>query len=120
MTSGTATGWRERCQMPSSSIAGGALRRLRSWRPNPQASLMIACGWASSTSGTFTTRCPQAAEVFSRKVPYFMKVYHPDFVGNPGQTIITLAMWSGLTPFKFNVSQVGNDKDVKKLLSTVG
>ena len=30
------------------------------------------------------------------------------------------AIWLGLTPFKFIVSQVGYDKDIERLLSTVG
>lgn len=64
--------------------------------------------------------CIEKAEAFSRKVPFYKKVFHPDFVERPAHTIAMLAQWFGLSPFKFDVSQVGHDKDIKRLLSTFG
>lgn len=63
--------------------------------------------------------CFEKAEAFSKMVPFFKKVYHTDFVENPKVVIGMLAIWLGLTPFKFDVSQVGRGKDIKAILSQV-
>ena len=60
--------------------------------------------------------CLEKAEAFGRTVPFFYKSYHPLFVEDPTQVLAEISAWAGLTPFKFDVSEVSYDKDIKRLL----
>jgi hypothetical protein len=69
---------------------------------------------------SFYDMCVEASEAFGRTVPFYRKVYHPGFVENPKAMMAMIATWAGLTHFNFDVSQVGHNKDIKKVLSAVG
>ena len=60
-------------------------------------------------------KCLDRAETFKNRIPFFKKIFHPDFVANPKVTN-DLVEWLDLTPFNFNFKEISYSKNIKTIL----
>ena len=56
------------------------------------------------------------AHDFGRYVQHLNFVKHQAMLDNPKKTVDDIAEWLGLAPFEFDVSMVGEDKDIKAVI----
>lgn len=63
----------------------------------------------------FYDKAFQAGEIFGAQVSNFRRHYHPSLLENPEKEIMEIAVWLGLSSWKFDVSPVGG-VNVKSLL----
>jgi hypothetical protein len=91
----------------------------KSWsKPTSFVNDMLRSGGIEYQRGYYQF-CLEKAEAFARAVPFFYKLHHPRFVEDPKRVMAEISAWAGLAPFKFDVSQVSCDKNIKDVLYRV-
>lgn len=60
--------------------------------------------------------CLEQTQEFKNKVPYFKQIHHLDFVKDPTGVMSDICKWAALPSFRFNVSHVSLDKDIKNII----
>jgi Sulfotransferase family len=58
----------------------------------------------------------KAGEILASKVPFFIKIYHKDFVNHPSRIMRMITEWVGLSHFNFDLRFVSYNKDIKLFL----
>lgn len=59
------------------------------------------------------------AHSFGESVPHFRDFLNRTLLESPQECMEELSTWLGLSPFRFNTSQVGMGRDVKRLLAVL-
>lgn len=64
-------------------------------------------------------KCIERSEALKNRVPFFKKVYHPDFVSDPKKIMDELSEWLGLFPFVFDTKEISYNRNIKSILGVL-